>query len=99
MVKHVVMFDFKDAEGKTALENATIAKEKGLALMGKVPSLRSMEMGLNELESVTCHDLVLIATFDDFDGLKAYDEHPEHQKVVAHIRATAHNRQAVDFTY
>ncbi len=99
MLKHIVMFDFKDAEGRSAIENATIAKEKALALMGIVPTLRSMEVGLNEVESVTCHDFVLIATFDDIEGLKAYDEHPEHQKVVSHIKATAHNRQAVDFTY
>ncbi len=99
MVKHVVMFSFKDAEGKTALENAQIAKEKGLALMGRVPTLRSMEIALNELESNKCHDLVLIATFDDFEGLKAYDEHPEHQEVVKHIRATFSERHAVDFTY
>ncbi len=99
MVKHVVMFDFKDAEGRSALENAQIAKEKGLALMGKVPTLRSMEIALNELESVKCHQLVLIATFDDFNGLQEYDEHPEHQEVVKHIRATFTERHAVDFTY
>ncbi len=99
MVKHVVMFDFKDAEGKTALENAKITKEMGEALMGKVPSLRSMEIEINELKSETSQDLVIIATFDDFDGLKAYDVHPEHQKVVTHIKATAGNRHAVDFTF
>ncbi len=99
MVKHVVMFDFKDAEGRTALENAQIAKDMGMALMGKVPSLRSMEIGLNELESVKCHQLVLIATFDDFEGLKEYDAHPEHQEVVKHIRSTFTERHAVDFTY
>ncbi len=99
MVKHVVMFDFKDAEGRTALENAQIAKDMGLALMGKVPTLRSMEIALNELESVKSHDLVLIATFDSFEGLKEYDEHPEHQKVVKHIRATFTERHAVDYTF
>ncbi len=99
MVKHVVFFDFFDAEGRTALENAQITKEMGEALMGKVPSLRSMEIGLNGLKSDTSQDLVIIATFDDFKGLEEYDVHPEHKKVVVHIRATGKNRHAVDFEY
>ena len=99
MVKHIVMFNFNDAEGRTAIENAQIAKDNVLSLLGKVPSLRSIEVGLNEIESNGAQTLALIATFDDYEGLEAYDKHPEHQIVVKHIRATGCERHAVDFTF
>ncbi len=99
MVKHVVMFSFKDANGKTAKENAELAKKMGMELEHAVPTLKSIEIGLNEMESNKSHDLVLICTFDDYDGLKAYDSHPEHLKLVEHIRASFTERHAVDFTF
>lgn len=99
MIKHIVMFNFNDAEGRTAKENAEIAKEIILGLDGKVPSLKSIEVGLNEVASNGAQDLVLIATFDDLDGLKEYDQHPEHQVAVRHIKATGCERHAVDFTF
>ncbi len=99
MIKHIVMFNFNDAEGRTAKENAEIAKEIILGLDGKVPSLKSIEVGLNEVASNGAQDLVLIATFDDLDGLKEYDQHPEHQVAVRHIKATGYERHAVDFTF
>ena len=99
MVKHVVMFNFNDVDGCSASENALVAKKLILGLEGKVPSLRSIEVGLNELDSNGAQDLVLIAIFDDFEGLKAYDVHPEHQSVSKHIRATGCERHAVDFTF
>ena len=98
MIKHVVMFNFKDAEGRTSLENAQMAKDLILSLLGKVPSLRSVEVGLNELESNGAQSFCLITTFDDYEGLKEYSDHPEHQQVLKHIRATGGDRHAVDFT-
>ncbi len=99
MVKHVVMFSFKESDEKTAAEHAQTVKKMGLALLGTIESLKSIEMGINEVESNKSHDLVLISTFDDYDGLKAYDAHPEHQKVVEYIKAHFTERHAVDFTF
>ncbi len=99
MVKHVVMFDVHETEGRTALENVNIIKEKLEGLMGKIPSLRSMEVGINGLKSDTSQDYVILATFDDFKGLEEYDVHPEHKKTGEFIRSCSSNRHAVDFEY
>ncbi len=49
-----------------------------------MPSLRSMEVGIDFMGSERSYDLVLIATFDDEAGLAAYDKHPSHEEVRAY---------------
>lgn len=93
MVKHVVMQKFIDKAD--AQEAARMLR----ALMGAVPTLRSMEVGVNEQESERAFDLALIATFEDMQGLHAYDEHPAHQAVRAFIRPRRSGTASVDFTY
>lgn len=92
MVKHIVMQKF--------LNKADAAQAKNMldALMGVVPSLRSMEVGVNELPGERAFDLVLIATFDDMQGLHAYDEHPAHAAVRAFIKPRRSQSASVDFT-
>ena len=91
MVKHVVCQKFSD---KAA---AGRAKELLLALVGRVPSLRSMEVGLDYLGSQRSYDLVLIATFDDREGLAAYDAHPAHREVREYIAAHRTGTVSVDY--
>ena len=91
MVKHVVCQKFADKK------DAATAAEILRALMGQVPSLRSMEVGLDYLGSERSYDLVLIATFDDEAGLKAYDKHPKHEEVRAFIRAHRTGTVSVDY--
>lgn len=93
MVKHVISFKFKNKE------DAPIAAQKLQALMGAVPSLRSLETGLDFMGSERSYDLVLIATFDDRAGLEAYDKHPAHQEVRKYIHSVREASVAVDFEY
>ena len=91
MITHIVTFkldDPADAESCKAMLDG---------LLGAVPSLRSMTVGVNIIESPRAHTLVLIATFDDLDGLEAYQVHPAHQEVAQHLRAASSAIVAVDF--
>ena len=90
----MVMFKFKDERKK---ENILEAKEMLDALMGKVPSLRSMTVGMNVIEADRAMDIGLIAEFDDTEGLDAYDTHPEHEKVKIFIKSVAEYSKAVDY--
>ncbi|MFI3257290.1 MAG: Dabb family protein [Spirochaetales bacterium] len=94
MIKHIVMFKFKE----NAHENAQKLKEMALALYGKIPALRSIDIGINEKPSDAAQDLVLTGEFDDFDGLQEYAVHPEHQKVLEFIKAHTSERHVVDYT-
>ncbi len=93
MITHVVMFKLED--GSEA--NIQRAVEKIRALEGKVPSLRSLEVGKNVVPSARAFDLALIARFDDLAGLQAYQVHPEHVPVLDYMRAVTERQTAVDF--
>jgi len=93
MIKHVVMFQFAP-EHKADLE---LAKQKLEALVGKVPSLKHMEVGINFLPGDRAMDLVLIAQMEDEAGLEAYQVHPAHQEIVAFIKPRAVLSKTVDF--
>ena len=94
MQKHVVMMKFKEPGAR---RNAEIAKDKLLTLVGKVESLRSMEVGLDSLNSERAWDLVLTAQFDDVAGYKAYDRHPAHEEVRAFIKSVRESSAAIDY--
>lgn len=100
MIKHIVFFNFKDeALGATKEQNMAHAKEILEALMGKVPTLRSMVVGTNVVPSEAAWDFALVATFDDAAGLQAYVVHPEHKKVGEFIGQVRAGRASVDFEF
>ena len=82
MLKHIVMWKLKEfAEGKTKAENAQFMKENLERLVGIIPEIKSLQVGINEKISDMAYDAVLISTFEDAEALARYKEHPEHVKV------------------
>lgn len=99
MLKHVVMWQLKDsALGMEKPALAAEMKKRLEGLVGKVPSIRSFEVGLNVVQSDGCRDIVLVSSFDDEAGLQAYVVHPDHQEVVAFVKQVVQERRAVDYT-
>lgn len=94
MIVHIVMFAFKE-ENKA--ENLHKAKDALEALMGKIPSLLSMEVGLDFMQSERSFDLVLTSTFADKDALSAYAIHPAHLEVVSFIKEVTESAKVVDY--
>ncbi|WP_455715920.1 Dabb family protein [Anaerosporobacter sp.] len=99
MVRHIVMFEFaKEAEGKTTIENAVIAKDQLLELKEKLDFIRHMEVGINDSDADdTNYTLCLTCDFDSFDDLNRYAVHPEHLKVAAFIGTVKVSRACVDY--
>lgn len=95
MVKHIVMFDFKDDNKQENLEKAKAMLE---ALMGKIPTLIGMEVGINFSEEARAMDLSLYSEFDDKEGLEVYATHPAHLEVVAFIKSVAVVSKVSDYT-
>ena len=93
MITHILTFRFSDRSPS----QVAACKAKLDGLLGIVPSLRTMVVGINVVESPRAHDLGLIATFDDLDGLRAYQVHPAHEEVAAYLRRAAETIAAVDF--
>jgi hypothetical protein len=88
------MFKFKE-ENKKA--NIIQSKQMLENLMGAVPSLKSIDVGVNCIESDRAMDLSIITAFESKSGLDAYDEHPEHQKVVTFIKSVVEYSKATDY--
>ncbi|HNT27479.1 MAG TPA: Dabb family protein [bacterium] len=91
MIRHVVMWKLLDAA------DAPRAKEALLALRGKIPLVRSLEVGVDVLRTERSYDLCLIATFDSLADLAAYTDHPAHREVVAFMQKIREKAVAVDF--
>jgi len=94
MIVHIVMFQFKE-EHKQA--NIIQAKQMLENLMGAVPSLRSIDVGVNFSQEERAMDLSIITAFESKEDLEAYAVHPEHLKVVDFIKSVVAYSKVVDY--
>ena len=98
MVKHIVMWKFKDnAEGKTKEENMAFVKDSLYALVGVIDEIKKMEIGMDVTHSDMSMDLVLLTEFESVDTMKAYAVHPEHVKVSTYVRKVIESRVVLDY--
>ncbi|ANF96338.1 Dabb family protein [Paenibacillus bovis] len=95
MIKHIVLFKFKEASQDVI--DTVVSQLRNLE--GKVESLRSIEVGVDLIRSERSYDVALITTFDNMDGLQAYQVHPEHVKVSDYIGTVKESTIAVDYEY
>ena len=96
MVKHIVLFKLKDNSAESCLK----AKEVLLSMEGKVPELRSIEVGVDFLHSERSYDLALIVTVDNKEALESYQHDPYHCQVVKpHMHAVRSGSVALDFEF
>jgi hypothetical protein len=98
MIRHVVMWKLK--EEALGFDKAALKAElKGRleALVGRVPSIITFEVGINVVPADTAADVCLVSTFADLAGLQAYVDHPVHQEVVAFVKQVAAERRAADY--
>jgi len=98
MLKHIVMWKLKEqAEGKTKAENALWMKENLEALVGVIPQICSLEVGINCKEGEMAYNAVLISTFQNEEDLAIYKVHPEHVKISTYCKKIREARAVVDF--
>jgi hypothetical protein len=72
-------------------------KEMLMVLESSIPTLNKMEVGLNFSTRPVAHDVVLIADFDNENGLNIYREHPEHIKVLDFLKGKVEKSAVVDY--
>lgn len=99
MIRHIVMFKFKEeAEGRTKAENIAITKAMLEALPAKIDLIRASSVTVNSPDAdQSNYDLCLISDFDSFEDLAAYIVHPDHKAVGAFMRPVRLDRACVDF--
>lgn len=94
MIVHIVLFRFKEENKEANIEKVS---EMLNALLESVPTLKSMEVGVNYSDQERAMDLSIISTFDNKVGLEQYATHPEHVKVVEYIKGVVSESKVVDY--
>ncbi len=98
MIKHVVMWKLADhAEGAPKVSNALRIKSLLEACSGRIPGLRSLDVGIDAGLDPQAWDVVLVTEFDDRAAFDAYQVHPLHEEAKAFIGKVRTDRSAVDY--
>ena len=75
MIKHIVMWKFKDNEKENMIKFLN-----GLnSLKDIIPEIKYMETGIN-INPKNEYDAILISEFESFEDLDKYKKNPEHIK-------------------
>ena len=92
MVKHIVVYTFKEGVDKQAA--VKIVADSLEPLVGKIP-------GLNVMQIRPCYqggmDYALYSEFDSKEALAAYAQHPLHLEAKEHFFHFLEKRVAADF--
>jgi len=81
-VHHIALFRWKD--GTTVAQVAAIDAHLD-GLPAKVPTLRDYCHGSDLALGEGRWDFGIVASFDDLEGWRAYDEHPDHHHVRSEV--------------
>ena len=94
MLVHIVCWKYK-ADTTEAQRADHVAQLR--ALQGMIPNIESFEVGTDILRLDRSFDTGLVAKYPDRSALDFYNDHPEHQKVVAIGKQIAEKVVSVDF--
>lgn len=91
MVKHIVLYTFK--EGVDKAEAVELIASVLEPLVGKIPGLLHMEIR----QAFNGMDYALYSEFESREALSAYASHPLHQEAKGHFFHLLDNRVAADY--
>jgi Stress responsive A/B Barrel Domain len=97
MIKHVVMWRVSGTSAEERREHAEKVRNALQGLLGNVPGMSSLEVGLGAGGDEQLADVCLISTHDDWDALKAYQVHPAHLEAARVIADVRIERRVLDF--
>lgn len=92
MIKHVVMWKFKENEK----ENMQKFLDGLKSLDGQIEEIKSMQVGISIKEDNE-YDAILISEFESMEDLQKYKEDPRHVKVSNLCKSIRLKRTAIDF--
>lgn len=94
MITHLVFFKFKPETTNTEIQQLT----EGLGRLPEfIEEIQEFRFGADVIRSERSYDFALVSSFEDLEAMQRYQVHPEHQKVIAHVKAITSSVVAVDF--
>lgn len=98
MFQHIVLWKFKEtANDKSKEENIRICRESLYALRAKIPQIRRMEVGADQLHTPASYDMILISTFDSQEDYYVYRDHPDHVSAGKYLASCVTDRVCIDY--
>jgi hypothetical protein len=97
MLRHVVAWKLAAEDQATKLEHSAEIAARLNALVPIIPQIRALTVGPNAVDIDGNWDIVLVADYDDAEGLRAYIDDADHQKAASYIRSVVAQRASVDF--
>lgn len=98
MIKHIVIWKLKEqAHNNTKEKNARLIKQKIESLVGKIPGIIKMEIGIDFSRTDMSGDIVLYSEFESKKALDAYQAHPAHKEIMPFILEAREERRIVDY--
>lgn len=98
MIKHIVMFKLKEAEGRSEYENAVEAQKRFDSVIANVKELKKGEVVINSKDAPESnYSIALICDFDTIDDLNAYQVHPAHLEFGKFIGTVKTDRACIDY--
>lgn len=97
MIKHIVMWKLK---GDTPEEKeASIRRVKAAfdGIVGVIPGLKSVEIGVDISGIEYACDVVLYSEFESKEALEGYAVHPEHLRIKESLLGVRVGRYQVDY--
>jgi hypothetical protein len=100
MIRHIVLFRFKEeANGTSKAENVLATKEMLEALPAKIPLIQESHVYINtDGANPENADLILISDFRSLEEMNEYIVHPDHKAVGDFMRPLREGRMAIDLT-
>lgn len=99
MVKHIILWRLRSELGVEEKQKAALAIKRGLEnLKGQIPGLLDIHVQATGRLETSNADIMLDATLDSFDALKAYAVHPAHVAVAdGVVRPNTELRTCLDY--
>ena len=94
MLQHYVFLKFKK---DTSDGHVAELLRRMRALVPVVPGIEHLEIGRDVLGDARSWDIILIMRFASVEALRAYQQHPEHQAVMAFNQPFVADVGSVDF--
>lgn len=97
MIRHIVMWKLRGPSLEEKRSQAEQCRAALLSMLGKVPGIQQMEVGIGPGKADDESDLVLSSLHDSWQALKDYATHPDHEPVKQLIGSLRTERRVVDF--
>lgn len=96
-VRHIVSWKMNGETPEARAKQAAEVSEALQTLPPLVPGIESLNVHINEFNTDSNWDVVLVSDHTDKAALDAYAVHPEHVAVAELVKARAAARAGVDF--